>query len=449
MLIMKKVISLLVILVGISASAQVKKWSLQECVEHALDNNISILQSNLNVELADISKSQAISDFFPNLNGNASYNSNTGANINPATNQFENETFKSMSANINSSVNLSSGLRNWKNLQRAKLNQLASTYRLDKMKDDIALFVANSYLLILFNKEQLKVLNTQNLLTKENLNRTQELVDAGVLPEGDLLEIKATDATQAQQIIEAENALLISKIGLAQLLKIQEYDSFDIEEAEISLFSEAILNEKPTTIIEKAKEELNDVKIAKTDFDLAKKDLELAKTSNFPTLAGFLGYNTRWSSSSLDIMTGEQIPFVDQLYLFDGTALGLQLNVPVFNRNTVKNNIKRSKINVENNKYILEQANLDLESNVYQAYNDANSAKKAFEAALKTEEARSLAFNYARERYNVGLSNAFDYNQSRSQYENAQSDVVRTKFDYIFKLKVLEFYFGIPITELN
>ncbi|OIQ29450.1 MAG: transporter [Bacteroidetes bacterium MedPE-SWsnd-G2] len=446
---MKKVISLLVILIGFSASAQDKKWSLQECVEHALENNISILQSDLNVDLADIDKSQAVSDFFPNLNGNSSYNRNTGANINPATNQFENETFKSMSASINSSVNLSSGLRNWKNLQRAKLNQLAASYQLDKMKDDIALFVANSYLQILFNKEQLKVLNTQNDITKENINRTQELVDAGVLPEGDLLEIKATDATQLQQIIDAENALFISKLGLAQLLKVQEYESFDIEETDISLFSESILSEKPTVIIEKAKEELNDIKIAESNYELARKDLEIAKTSNFPTLAGFLGYNTRWSSSSLDITTGEQIPFIDQLYLFDGTALGLQLNVPVFNRNSVKNNIKRSRINVENNKYLLEQANLDLESNVYQAYNDASSSKKAYEAALKTEEARSLAFNYAQERYNVGLSNSFDYNQSRSQFENAQSDVVRTKFDYIFKLKVLEFYFGIPITELN
>ncbi|NRA93623.1 MAG: TolC family protein, partial [Psychroserpens sp.] len=367
----------------------------------------------------------------------------------PATNQFENETFRSANASVNSGVNIFNGLANWKTLQRAKLNEIASLYRLDKMKDDISILVANSFLQILFNREQLKVLRAQNVVTKENLVNTQELVDAGVLPEGDLLELKATDADQLQQIIVAENNLFISKLGLAQTLQLDDYEKFDISDEDYGLISDEILLRRPSEIVEKAKEEVNDVKIAEANFELSKKDLELSKTDYYPTLSGFVGYNTRWASTQINPFTGEDIPFVDQLYLFDGTSVGIQLNVPIFNNFTTRSNVRRSKVAVERSEFQLEQAKIDLETTVYTAYNDAKNARKSYEAAVQTEEARKLAFEYAKERYDVGLSNAFDFNQSRTAYENAQSDVIRTKYDYIFKLKILEFYFGIPITDLN
>ena len=148
--------------------AQEKKWTLQECVMHALENNISVKQALINWETAKVDKLEAVGNFLPTLNGSASYNVNTGANVNPTTNQFENSTFKSFSASANSQINLFSGFSNWKKLQRAKLNNIAYQYRLDKMKDDVALNVANSYLQILLQKEQVKVLENQILLTKEN-----------------------------------------------------------------------------------------------------------------------------------------------------------------------------------------------------------------------------------------------------------------------------------------
>ncbi|CDF77965.1 outer membrane transport/efflux protein [Formosa agariphila KMM 3901] len=426
-----------------------KQWTLEECVNYALENNISIKQSELDTDLAGIDKSDAVMNFLPTVNANASYNINTGANVNPATNQFENQTFRSASGGVNSGVNLFSGLQNWKALQRSKINIIASQYQLDKMKDDISIFVANAFVQILYNKEQIKVLNAQNKITKENLERTNELVDAGVLPKGDVLEIKATDATQIQQIIAAENDLFISKIGLAQLLKIEDYQTFDIADEDYGLFSDAILEENPSAIIEKAKEEVYDVKVAETNLELAQKDLELSRTQYYPQLTAFMGYSTRWSSTNLDFITGQEMPFIDQLYTFDGTSMGLQLSVPIFNGLSVRNNVRRNQVNVERSKYLLEQANLDLESEVYQAYNDAKNAKKSFEAATQTSEARKLAFEYAEERYTVGLTNAFDFSQASINYENAQSEVVRTKYEYIFKVKVLEFYFGIPIDQIN
>lgn len=435
----KKIVFFL-LLVGFQLSAQSKKWTLEECVDYAIKNNISIKQSELDLKTTDIDKLEAIGGFLPTLNGNANYSMNTGASINPVTNQFQNETFKSMSASANSGIMLFNGLANWKTLQRAKLSKIANSYRLDKMKDDIALSIANSYLQILFNKEQLKVQKNQNLITKENIKRTQELIQAGSLPAGDIYELQATDASQEQQIVNTENALLIAKIGLCQTLLLEDYANFDISDEVMDLPMTDMTNETQESILEKAKESVKDVKIAMANVDVAKKDVALSRSSYLPTLTGFLGYNTRWA---------ESIPFnfIDQLTLFDGTAVGLQLNVPILNGFATRGRVQRAKINQERSEFQLKQAELDLERNVYQAYNDVINAKKSFEAAQKTLEARKQSFNFSKERYEVGLMNSFDFSQSTIAYENAQSEVLRTKYDYLFRTKILEFYFGIPLVK--
>lgn len=427
-------------MVGVQLSAQNKKWTLEECVDYAIKNNISVKQSELDLKTSDVENMEAIGGFLPTLNGNANYSINTGASINPVTNQFQNQTFKSFSASANSSITLFNGLANWKTLQRSKLNKIANAYRLDKMKDDIALSVANSYLQILFNKEQLKVLTNQNKITKENITRTQQLIDAGSLPAGDIFELQATDATQRQQIISTENTLLISKVALCQLLLIEDYSTFDISDEDIDLPLTDLSKENQQTILAKAKESVNDIKIALSNVELAKKDVSISRSSYLPTLSGFIGYNTRWSESPF-------FNFIDQLSLFDGTAIGLQLNIPILNGFATKGRVQRAKINQQRTEYQLKQAELDLESNVYQAYNDVINARKSYEAAQKTLEARTQAFNFSKERYQVGLLNSFDFSQSSIALDNAQSEVLRTKYDYIFRTKILEFYFGIPLIK--
>lgn len=436
----QKITLLFLLLAGIQLSAQTKKWTLEECVDYAIKNNISVNQSELDLETSEIEKMEAIGGFLPTLNANANYSMNTGASINPVTNQFQNQTFKSFSASANSSVTLFNGLANWKTLQRSKLNQIANTYRLAKMKDDIALSVANSYLQILFNKEQLKVLISQNSITKENLVRTQQLIDAGSLPAGDIFELRATDATQEQQIILTENTLLISKVSLCQLLLIKDYTTFDVSDEDIDLPLTDLSKETQETILVKAKESVNDIKIALSNVEISKKDVSISRSSYLPTLSAFVGYNTRWSEST-------PFNFADQLSLFDGTAVGLQLNVPILNGFATRARVQRAKINQSRSEYQLQQTELDLESNVYKAYNDVINAKKSYEAAQKTLDARNQAFGFSKERYEVGLLNTFDFSQSSIALDNAQSEVLRTKYDYIFRTKILEFYFGIPLIK--
>ncbi|MBU2940053.1 TolC family protein [Lacinutrix sp. C3R15] len=442
---MKKLIFILLAFLSITTQAQDKKWTLQECVEYALDNNISVKQSELDLQNTELNKKDAFGNFLPSLNASVNHSWNIGLNQDPVTFDAVNSTTRNLSGGISSGVNIYNGLRNVNQLRRSNLEILASQYQLDNIKDNMSLNIANAFLQILFNKEQLKVLQAQQEISQQELQRTNDLVEAGALPRGDLLEIQATIATQEQQVVNAENAILLSKISLAQLLLLEDYETFDIVDNDYQVPPTSILNQSAQAIITKAKEVRYDIKIAENNSEIAQYNLKIAKGALQPTLSGSYSFGTNYFKSQL-FDTPE---FTDQVSDNKSHGFSLSLSIPIFNGFSVKNNVKRNEINVLSAQYQLEQANLDLETNVYQAYNDAKGALKAYEAALKTEEARSLAFNYSQERYNVGMLNAFDFNQSKNRLENAQSEVVRTKYDYIFKLKVLEFYFGIPITALN
>ncbi|NND87777.1 MAG: TolC family protein [Flavobacteriaceae bacterium] len=479
---MKNILTISFLLLAISATHAQKKWTLVECVQYALENNISVQQSELDVELSEIDKLTATGNFLPSINANAGVSENTGLSFNPVTNNAQTTTFLSVTGGATVGYTLFDGLRNIRQLQRAKLSKLAAEHRLDKMKDDISLFVANAYLTILTNKANLEAVRTQNAVTLESIERTNDLVDAGVLPRGDLLEIQATNANELQRIAVAENAVTISTISLAQLLRIDDYINFDIVDEGYDIVDADILEKSVTEIIEGARENRSEIKIAEKNKELAEKDLQIARGSYYPTLSAFFGYDTRFTDATSFIQqpdpdnpfitqqigtvedTGQAVvgqfpntvtrevsgePFFRQLYLNDGIGYGFRLNIPIFNGFAVRANVKRSKINVMRNQLFLDQAKLDLESNVYQAYVDAQGAMKAYQAAKAALESQELAYQYAKDRYDVGLTNAFDFSQSKVRYDNALIELNRTKYDYIFKLKVLELFFGIDATELK
>lgn len=459
-----------------------KAWTLRECVEYAFENNITIKQSELDYEASKIDKSDAIGNFLPSLNLSAGNTWSSGLRPDPITGTNRTQTFRSSNYGASVGVSIFNGLRNLRRLQRAKLNRLLNQYNLGKSKDDIALFISNSYLQVLVNKESLKVIEKQHDITLEQLQRTKDLVDAGVLPQGDLLEIEATSADELTRIVQAENSVQISLIALAQALLIKDYESFDIAEQEYLVPAASILDKPIDQIIAKARESRYEVQIAEQNKRIAEKDLEIAKGAYYPSLSGSFSYNTAESNATsftqvvdpdnpfitrtIGVVegTGQNVvgqfentnlveqnpdPFIDQLYTNDGISYGLSLSIPVFNGFSARNTVKRNKVNVKRNEFQLEQAELDLDSNVYQAYLDAKGSAEAYAAAQVAVKAQERAYEYASDRYDVGLTNAFDFSQSKFRLENAQSQEVQTKFDYIFKLKVLELYFGIKIADID
>jgi outer membrane protein TolC len=466
-----------ILLFSLSMQAQTKKWTLEECVKYALENNISIKQTELDTQTANIDKKDAVGNFIPSLNSNASHSWNIGLNQDITTGLLRNQTTQFTSAGLSLGFDIYRGLQNQNTLRRANLSIIAAKYQLTKMKEDVALNVANAFLEVLFNKENLKVQNEQKANDEKQLARSEEMVKAGSVPRGDLLDIKATVASDHQKVISAENALLISKLSLAQLLQLKDFYDFDVADESDVKDENNILAQTPLAIYDKAKEQRTELKLAKTNLEIAQKNLAIAKGGLQPTLQGFYNFNTRISYSDVIIgyvpntinptsvigyvegtnqnvlqgnsmaVTGSAAPFMDQFLDNKGHSFGAQLNIPVFNGFSTRNNVERSKVDLEKSKIALEQEDLTLQRNVYTAFTDAKGGLNAYESALSALEAREEAYNYAKEKYAVGMMNSFDFNQSQTLFTAAQSEVLRSKYDYIFKIKTLEFYFGIPIIK--
>jgi outer membrane protein len=480
---MKKIVGLFFffILIGNTFSnAQSKKWTLEECVQYALEHNIAIKQTELDSQISQLDKSSAIGNFLPSLNANASHSWNIGLNQNITTGLLENQTTQFTSAGLNAGIDIYKGLQNQNRFRRSQLSIIGAQYQLSKMRDDIALNVANAYLQILFNIENLKVQQEQLAIDEKQLKRTEELIAAGSLPKGDVLDSKATIAGDKQRVINAENTLLISKLSLAQLLQLEKFQDFDVAEVKNEANQSAVMLQTPEAILAKAKENRMEVKIAKNNVSLAEKDVQIARGAYQPTIQGFYSFSTRASdanritgiqldpnnplvpSGSLvnvggtnyDVLQpnysyvfGKSAPLFDQFSDNKGHNFGVQMTVPILNGFSAKNNVARNKISLEKSRLALDQSELDLERTIFTVYTDANGALKAYESAKQALEARESAFNYAKERYAVGMMNAFDFNQAQSLYTNAQSEVLRTKYDFIFRTKIVEFYFGLPIIK--
>ena len=422
------------------SQSDIRIISLQDAIDIALEKNINIKQSELNLKNSELNKSDAIGNFLPNIGASANHQWNVGRGVNVTTNIIEEITTQFSSATASVGLPVYNGSRNVYQLHRANLEILSSKYQLEDIKDDVKLFVANSYLQIMFNKEILKVQQSQLEITREEYKRTKDLIESGIFSPRQIFEIEANLASQEQSVVLAENNLRDVKLNLAQVLLIDDYESFDIADEDFSIPFSNILENSPKEIFEKAKTFRNDIKLAETNIFIAEKDIKIAKSFRLPSITSFYSWNTR--ISYLDNLPS----FEDQFDLNKGQTFGLGLNIPIFQGRAISNNIERSKINLERLKFQYEQEKLNLENTVNVAYNDLVGAIKFYEASNKTVKSLQSAFEDASDRFLLGSINSFDFIQSKQLYEASVSENIRAKFDYIFRLKVLEFYFGLPLT---
>ena len=414
--------------------------TLQDAVDMAVERNINIKQSELNQKNSELNRSDAIGNFLPSISASANHQWNIGRSVNVTTNIIEGVTTQFSSGNLNIGLPIYSGSRNVYQLHRANLEILASKYQLEDIKDDIKLFVANSYLQIMFNSEILKVQQSQLEITKAELKRTKDLIETGIFSPRQIYEIEASLASQEQNVVQAENNLRDAKLNLSQLLLIDDYESFDIAYEDFSIPFSDILDRNPKEILEKSLTFRNDIKLAETNISIAEKDIKISKSLRLPSITSFYSWNTR--ISYLDLTPN----FEDQFNLNKGQTYGLALNIPIFQGNAIKNNIERTKVNLQRLEYQYDQEKLNLENTINQAYFDLIGAIKLYEASNKTVMSLQSAFEDASDQFLIGSLNSFDFIQSKQRYETALSENVRAKFDYIFRLKVLEFYFGLPLT---
>ena len=431
-----KSILIFLLFFSFSSFAQ-EKLSLKDCIDRAIEKNISIKNSSLDLLNSTENKKTAIGNLVPSFNINGNHSWNTGLTQNITTGILENQTTENSSMNMSVAVDVFNGLANIRRLHRANLDLLAKKYQLEDMKEDISLLVANSYLQILFNKEQLDVQKSQLKISQEELRNAKEKFNNGVIPEGNLFEIEANLALSEQNVIMAENGYQLSKLSLSQLLLFGDSDNFDIADDNYEIPQTDILNKDAKEILEVAMKNRNDIKLAETNLEIAIKDQQISKSALLPSASAYYSYNSR-------VIMDAPTSLKSQFDLNAGESIGLQLNIPIINGWSSRAGIKKSKLNVLRSKNLLDQTKMDLENTIYQALNDAKGAIKSYEAAKKSEIARKTAYEYAKERFENGALNTINYFQAQQLFETAQSELIKAKYDYIFKIKVLEFYFGIP-----
>lgn len=418
-----------------------KQWTLKECVDRALQKNISIQQNKLNLELAKKEVEISKGNFLPNLNANTGSNVNFGTGFSPVTNSRVATSFFGGSLNMSSGINVFNGFRNTNTYKQAQLGVESSLYDLKKIENDVSLFVVNGYLNVLFAKENLIVAKVQYEISKNQIEAAESRFKSGVIPKGELLNVESTAATNLQTLVAQENALDLALLNLSQLLQVTA-EGFDVSPVDVGTPTANLFYKTSTTVYEKSLERLPEIARAKLAIENADLNIAISKSAFLPSISAQVGLSTNYGFN-LNLPTGfNNTPFADQLVDNFGYGFGFNMNVPIFNRFQTKNRVAQSLINKEIFETRLESEKLNLQQTIEQAFLDVKTALKTYEAAKISLESQQEAFKNAQERYNFGAMTLFDFDQVRTRIVNAEATLIRSKYDYVFKTKVLQFYSG-------
>ena len=418
-----------------------KKWTLRECVDQALEKNITIQQNKLNLELAKKDVAIAKGNFLPNLNANTGGNLNFGTGFDPVSQDRVNTSFFGGSMGVSSGINVFNGYRNTNTYKQAQLGVESSMLDLKKIENDVSLFVVNGFLNVLFAKENLNASRTQYEISKKQIEAARSRFKAGVIAKGELLNTESTAASNQQNVITQENALDLALLNLAQLIQVP-VETFDVASIDVGNPSANLFYKNSSTVYNKSLGRMPEIKRAKLAIENADLNIEISKSFFLPSVTASAGLSTNYGFN-LNLPPGvSNSGFFDQLNDNFGYGAGFNVSVPIFNRYQTRNRVAQSVINKEIFETRLESEKLALKQTIEQAFLDVKTALKTFEAAKISLEAQDEAFKNAQERYNYGDMTLFDFEQVRTRLVNAQAALIRSKYDYVFKTKVLQFYSG-------
>jgi outer membrane protein len=460
------------VLIAQNAYAQ-KVWSLKECVDYALQNNITVKQSEISALISETNQTQSFFNFFPSLNGSGSYSTNSGRSVDPTSYQFTTSTIQSGNVSLNSSVTVFNGFQLQNQLRQSRLDYMSSKYDLEKIKDDISLNVAAAYLQVLYSNEQLKASNDRLDALKKQRDRTKLLTEAGTLPAGSLLDAEAQVANEEYTKITAENSLVSSYLSLTQLLNLDSIGDFKTENPKTEIPDQSILNIPVSDIYTASLKIKPEIKSAEYKVLSAQKGVSISRGAYFPRLSLFGSLSSSYSSESQTPIAGQQphlIGYYDSQsitsggetvlsplysdFLYEKTTLkdqfdnnfyksvGINLSIPIFNGLSSRTSVQRAKLNYENVKYSAEFTKSQLYKSIQQAYADAVAALNKYKASEKSVDALTQSFKYTDKKFNAGLITSLDFLTARNNLTLAESNLLQAKYDFIFRLKVLDLYQG-------
>jgi outer membrane protein len=432
------------LLLNLSTGYAQKVWTLEECIKYAHLNNLQIKRQGLLADVSQVDLQQSKFALLPNLNASFSHNLSSGRSLNTETYQWENRSQQDGSLGAGSNLTIFNGLQKFNSIQRNRFDFLRDMANVEKIKNDITLNIATLYLQILFSYEILELAESQRDVTLQQVDRVSKMVDVGNKARGDLLEIKAQLANDNLNVTNAENSLKISYIELIQMLELEldSTGSFKIERPvipEIDVEEIQNVNELYATALNTLPQ------IRSSEFNLQgrEKALSVSRGTRLPSLSMNGYYYSRYNNTATNPLDPyETYRYIDQIKDNQYRQLSLELSIPIFNRRQVESYISKSKIAVKDAQYELEQTKKNLYMDIQQAHSDAIAALEKYKASIDAVESNKEAFNYTQQKYEVGLVNSVDYNIAKNELLKASSNLLQAKYEYIFKIKILDFYMG-------
>ncbi len=415
-------------------------WGLEQCIEHARNNNLSIKRQQLNADFARNQHQQKKLELLPNLNASSSYRSQSGRVRDENEFRLIDVTTRDGSVGVSSSTPVFEGFTRRNTIKKGESDWQAAVKDVEKAENDMALHITSLYMQILFDIELLEAARQQFETVQLQVDRADKLVQAGSLPEGSLLEVRSLAARDALAVTQLENNLMLSLLDLAQALDLESAEGFDIVTPEIPELSGAELVES-TGVFNFAVNNLPQIAASEFRLESSEKEVDIAKGYLMPRLSFNMGWGTYVSKYD-----GQQNFDFSQSFKDNSSQYyGLSLSVPIFNALSARTGVKNARIGVLNAQYALEQEKQVLRKEIQQAHADAQAAFRQYEAGQSAVDSYQESFRYTEKRYNVGMVNSVDYNVAKTEFMKAESDFIQAKYTYLLRLKILDFYQGKPI----
>lgn len=430
-------------------SSTAKIWNLQDCINYAQENNIQINRSKLRIESAEQDELNSKAAMFPSLNAGASQGFNFGTNAFTGATTRGNQQFGNYNANL--SFDIFKGLSKMKQIKQNQANLLVNQLETDRMKNDISLNISTAYLQILFQKELLKVAIEQVNITKLQVDRIEKLYNAGGSPHSDLLDIKSQLASDELSKTQAENAMFLAYVDLVQLMQLaeEEQSGFDIEVPDLDSYKDEELIVTPKEVYNASLGVMPEVSRDRKAIESSELNYQNVKGNYWPSLVFSAGAGTRYNGNFYnDILDPESgtVPWGTQFNDNLNYSTTLSLRIPIYNGLAVRTSTQKAEISMRDAQLQLEQTKTNLEQSIQKAYYDARAAKQKFFASQAAVDALVESFAYSQLKFEEGVINQVEFNQVKTNLTKAQSDLVQAKYDYIFRLKILDFYQGKPLT---
>ena len=450
-----RILLTLIALLNLSEFSKAQEaWTLEDCINYAIENNIQLKQADVNANVAKNNYNQSKYNFLPSINGFASHDQNYGKTFSNDKLAYIDEAYYSGNFGLSAEIDVFNGLNNFYTLKQNKYTFLANKESVEVEKNNITLQIVLAYLQVLYDQEILDVAESQVQTTIEQVAKTERMVEVGNQAKGSLLEIKAQLAQENVNLANARNQLNISILNITQLLNLESTSDFSIEKPKELSVEEATIISSVDGIYETAYTIMPEIKSAGYSLKSSELGLKKAKWSRSPSISLSTIYYTRYSELANHPTLYDTDPtndvndylLSDQINDFAYTQIRVSLNVPLFNKMTTQNNINNSKLTVLNSKYILELQEQNLYKTIQQSHADAVGAFEKYKASIEASASTQESFKYTEQKYNVGLVDIIEYKIAKNSYTKAQGDLLQAKYQYIFKTKILDFYTGEQIT---